>query len=62
MSTPDLLLAIGGGAALLAALLPGILARRAISLPLVYLIGGVLVFLLPIGLPDPDPLAHPRLA
>jgi sodium/hydrogen antiporter len=58
MSTPDLLLAVGGGAALLAALLPGVLARRAVSLPLAYLIGGVLLFLLPIGLPEPDPVAH----
>ncbi|WP_049574451.1 cation:proton antiporter [Nonomuraea sp. SBT364] len=61
MSTPDLLLAIGGAAALLAALLPGVLAKRAISLPLTYLAGGVLLFLLPLGLPEPDPVAH-RLA
>ncbi|WP_336215529.1 cation:proton antiporter [Nonomuraea sp. LPB2021202275-12-8] len=58
MSTPDLLLAIGGAAALLAALLPGIIARRAVSLPLTYLVAGVLLFMLPIGLPEPDPIAH----
>jgi len=58
MSTPDLLFALGGAAALLAAALPGILAGRAVSLPLTYLIGGVLLFLLPIGLPAPDPIAH----
>ncbi|MEW9554434.1 cation:proton antiporter [Nonomuraea sp. NPDC050783] len=58
MSTPDLVLALGGGAALLAAVLPGLLARRAVSLPLVYLLGGVVLFLLPIGLPEPDPIAH----
>ncbi|HEX4812335.1 MAG TPA: cation:proton antiporter [Nonomuraea sp.] len=58
MSTPDLVLALAGGAALLAAVLPGLLARRALSLPLVYLSGGVALFLLPIGLPAPDPTAH----
>ncbi|MGW0805825.1 cation:proton antiporter [Nonomuraea sp. NPDC002799] len=58
MSTLDLILALGGGAALLAAILPEVLARRPLSLPLVYLLGGVLLFVLPIGLPAPDPIAH----
>ncbi|WP_188197039.1 cation:proton antiporter domain-containing protein [Nonomuraea sp. SYSU D8015] len=58
MSTPDLVLALAGAAALLAAVLPGLLARRALSLPLVYLLGGVVLFLLPLGLPEPDPIAH----
>ncbi|MEV4218413.1 cation:proton antiporter [Nonomuraea sp. NPDC049725] len=61
MSPPDLLFALGGAAALLAALLPELLANRAFSLPLAYLAGGVLLFLLPLGLPEPDPVAH-RLA
>ncbi|MGW0480327.1 cation:proton antiporter [Nonomuraea sp. NPDC003214] len=61
MSPPDLLFALGGAAALLAALLPELLAKRAFSLPLAYLAGGVLLFLLPLGLPEPDPVAH-RLA
>ncbi|MEV0621564.1 cation:proton antiporter [Nonomuraea sp. NPDC050404] len=58
MSTPDLLLALGGAAALLAAILPELLAGRPLSLPLVYLLAGMLLFALPIGLPDPDPIAH----
>ncbi|MEV4074075.1 cation:proton antiporter [Nonomuraea fuscirosea] len=58
MSTLDLLLALGGAAALLAAILPEVLARRPLSLPLVYLVAGLLLFTLPIGLPEPDPIAH----
>ncbi|WP_043628028.1 cation:proton antiporter [Nonomuraea candida] len=58
MSTLDLVLALGGAAALLAAILPEVLAGRPLSLPLVYLLGGVLLFALPLGLPDPDPIAH----
>ncbi|UBU09666.1 cation:proton antiporter domain-containing protein [Nonomuraea gerenzanensis] len=58
MSTLDLILALGGAAALLAAILPEYLDRRAVSLPLVYLLAGVLLFALPIGLPEPDPIAH----
>ncbi|MFI7687980.1 cation:proton antiporter [Nonomuraea sp. NPDC049655] len=58
MSTPDLVLALGGAAALLAAVLPGLLAHRAFSPPLVYLLGGMGLYLLPIGLPEPDPVAH----
>ncbi|TDC82978.1 sodium:proton antiporter [Nonomuraea deserti] len=58
MTTPDLVLALGGGAALLAAFLPQVLSRRPLSLPLVYLLGGMALFVLPIGLPEPDPVAH----
>ncbi|WP_345385985.1 cation:proton antiporter [Nonomuraea salmonea] len=58
MSTLDLMLALGGAAALLAAILPDVLARRPVSLPLVYLVAGVLLFALPIGLPEPDPITH----
>ncbi|NBE99821.1 sodium:proton antiporter [Nonomuraea sp. KC401] len=58
MTTPDLILALAGGAALLAAFLPQALASRPLSLPLVYLLGGMVLFALPIGLPDPDPVAH----
>ncbi|SEH00737.1 NhaP-type Na+/H+ or K+/H+ antiporter [Nonomuraea solani] len=58
MSTLDLVLALGGAAALLAAILPEVIARRPLSLPLVYLLGGVLLFALPLGLPEPDPIAH----
>ncbi|MFI7611901.1 cation:proton antiporter [Nonomuraea terrae] len=58
MSTLDLLLALGGGAALLAAILPDVLEGRPLSLPLVYLLAGVVLFSLPLGLPRPDPIAH----
>ncbi|MEO3791956.1 cation:proton antiporter [Nonomuraea sp. B10E15] len=58
MTTPDLVLALGGGAALLAAFLPQVISRRPLSLPLVYLLGGMALFALPIGLPEPDPVAH----
>ncbi len=58
MSSPDLVLALAGAAALLAAVLPGLLARRALSLPLVYLLAGMALYLLPIGLPEPDPVVH----
>ena len=58
MSAPDLIFAIAGVGALLAAVLPGILDRRAFSLPLACLIGGALIFLLPLPLPEFDPAAH----
>ncbi|MEV0390945.1 cation:proton antiporter [Nonomuraea sp. NPDC050643] len=58
MSTLDLVLALGGAAALLAAILPEVLARRPVSLPLMYLLGGMLLFALPLGLPEPDPIVH----
>ncbi|MFG2074952.1 cation:proton antiporter [Nonomuraea maritima] len=58
MSPFDLVLALGGGAALLAAILPEAIAGRPVSLPLVCLVAGLVVFALPIGLPEPDPVAH----
>jgi sodium/hydrogen antiporter len=58
----DLSYALIGVVALLAGLLPRSLASRPISLPIVFLGLGTLVFLLPLGLPDPDPLQYPGLA
>jgi NhaP-type Na+/H+ or K+/H+ antiporter len=58
MSTSDLIFAIGGAGALLAAVLPGLLHRRAFSLPLACLLGGMGLFALPLPLPEPDPVAH----
>ncbi|GAA3816647.1 cation:proton antiporter [Sphaerisporangium flaviroseum] len=58
MSNPDLIFALGGAGALLAAVLPGVLHRRPFSLPLACLLGGALLFLLPLPLPEPDPMAH----
>ncbi|MEU8380174.1 cation:proton antiporter, partial [Streptosporangium sp. NPDC048865] len=50
-----------GVAALLAATLPRLLNRRPFSLPLACLLGGVLLYVLPLELPDPDPVAHRAL-
>lgn len=56
----DLSYALVGVVALLAG--PRSLASRPISLPIVFLGLGIVVFLLPIGLPDPDPLRYTDLA
>jgi NhaP-type Na+/H+ or K+/H+ antiporter len=57
----DLLFALFGVGALLAGILPRVLERRPLSMPIVFLALGMLVFALPLGLPDADPLAHPEL-
>jgi NhaP-type Na+/H+ or K+/H+ antiporter len=51
-----------GVATLAAALLPRILGRAPISMPIVFLAAGMLGFALLPSLPDPDPLAHPEFA
>ncbi|MET0492566.1 MAG: cation:proton antiporter, partial [Actinoplanes sp.] len=61
MQLPDLLFALFGVGALLAGILPRVLERRPLSMPIVFLALGMLVFALPLGLPDADPLAHPEL-
>jgi NhaP-type Na+/H+ or K+/H+ antiporter len=53
--------ALAGGGALLAAALPRLANGRPFNLPLAFLGGGFLVFLLPLGLPEPDPMAHRAL-
>jgi sodium/hydrogen antiporter len=58
----DLTYALVGVGALLAGLLPRLLAERPLSMPIVFLGLGAVLFAVPIGLPDPDPLAHPDLA
>ncbi|MGH3785061.1 MAG: cation:proton antiporter [Pseudonocardiaceae bacterium] len=58
----DLSYALVGVVALLAAFLPRSLASWPLSLPIVFLGLGMAVFLLPIGLPDPDPLHYADLA
>ncbi|RKR91275.1 sodium/proton antiporter (CPA1 family) [Micromonospora pisi] len=50
-----------GLGALLAGVLPRMLEHRPLSMPIAFLGLGMLVFLLPTGLPSPDPLAHPQL-
>jgi NhaP-type Na+/H+ or K+/H+ antiporter len=54
----ELALAIAGTAALVAAWLPAFLARRPLSLPIILVIVGALIFVLPIGLGAPDPRDH----
>jgi NhaP-type Na+/H+ or K+/H+ antiporter len=58
----DLVFALIGVGALLAGILPRLLERRPLSMPIAFLALGMLVFALPLGLPDADPLAHPKLA
>jgi NhaP-type Na+/H+ or K+/H+ antiporter len=58
----DLVFALIGVGALLAGILPRALERRPLSMPIAFLALGMIVFALPFGLPEPDPLAHPALA
>ncbi|MFC0509245.1 cation:proton antiporter [Micromonospora costi] len=62
MEAVDVAFAVVGLGALLAGILPRILERRPLSMPIAFLGLGMVVFLLPTGLPTPDPLAHPELA
>ncbi|MDG4788367.1 cation:proton antiporter [Micromonospora sp. WMMD1102] len=54
--------ALIGLGALLAGILPRVLERRPLSMPIAFLGLGMLVFLLPLGLPEPDPLTHDKIA
>ncbi|MGW5851035.1 cation:proton antiporter [Streptomyces sp. NPDC055254] len=55
----DMVYACAGLGALCAAVLPTALAKRPLSLPMVFLAAGFLVFLLPLdALPDLDPVQH----
>jgi sodium/hydrogen antiporter len=58
----DVSYVVFGVVALLAGLLPRLLADRPLSLPMVFLGLGMVVFALPTGLPVPDPLRHPDIA
>ncbi|RZT86892.1 sodium/proton antiporter (CPA1 family) [Pseudonocardia sediminis] len=58
----DLTYGLIGVGALLAGLLPRLLAGRPLSLPIVFLGLGMAAFAAVPGLPDPDPIAHPDLA
>ncbi|MFC8423371.1 cation:proton antiporter [Streptomyces sp. NPDC057236] len=59
MTSPDYLFALLGAGALGAAVLPRLVARRPLSLPLVFLVCGVALQLLPVplSLPEIDPVA-----
>lgn len=61
MQTSDVIFAVVGLGALLAGILPRVLERRPLSMPIAFLGLGMLVFGLPLGLPDADPLAHPKV-
>ncbi|GAA2637710.1 cation:proton antiporter [Actinomadura fulvescens] len=54
----DLVFVVAGACALLAAALPGLIHRLPVSLPVLFLVGGMLLYLLPLDLPEPDPVAH----
>lgn len=58
MDTPNLIYAAAGVCALLAALLPWLLQRLPVSLPMVFLGIGILAFAAVPQLPTPDPLVH----
>ncbi|MBW0103799.1 sodium:proton antiporter [Pseudonocardia sp. KRD291] len=62
MDLLDLIYGLAGVGALLAGLLPRLLAGRPLSLPIVFLGLGMAAFAVLPMLPDPDPLAHPELA
>ncbi|MFG6298929.1 sodium:proton antiporter, partial [Streptomyces rochei] len=56
MTIGDAVFAWLGAGALLAAVLPRVVAGRPLSLPLVFLGGGIGVYLLPLPLPVIDPV------
>jgi NhaP-type Na+/H+ or K+/H+ antiporter len=56
------LFAAVGLATLAAALLPRLLGRAPVSMPMVFLAAGVLAYTVLPGLPDPDPLQQPGIA
>ena len=62
MDAVGLIYAAAGIAALMAAVLPRLLTRAPVSMPMVFLGAGVVAFALIDDLPNPDPLAHPDLA
>ncbi|MEU1754469.1 cation:proton antiporter [Micromonospora matsumotoense] len=62
MELVDIEFALVGAGALLAGVLPRLLERRPLSMPIAFLGLGMLVFALPIGLPAPDPLRYPQIA
>lgn len=61
VTVSDALFALFGAGALLAGILPRVLERRPLSMPMTFLGLGLLLFGLPLGLPEADPLAHPEL-
>ncbi|MEV0004957.1 cation:proton antiporter [Micromonospora sp. NPDC050980] len=62
MEPVDVAFALLGVGALLAGILPRLLEKRPLSMPIAFLGLGMLVFALPTGLPTPDPLHWSKLA
>lgn len=62
MAVYTVILLVVGIAVLGAVVLPRLLADKPMSFPILYVAGGALLFSLPLGLPNPDPVAHPGLA
>ncbi|QIJ66023.1 cation:proton antiporter [Streptomyces sp. JB150] len=62
MTIADAVFAFLGVGALLAAVLPRVVAGRPLSMPLVFLAGGIVVYLLPLPLPAIDPVENRLLA
>lgn len=58
MEIPDLLFAVAGAGALLAAALPRLVDRLPFSMPLGFLSAGFLFYLTPLDLPSLDPVEH----
>ena len=58
----DLVIALFGFGALLAGVLPWLVERRPFSMPIIFVLLGMVVFALPTPLPRPDPFAHPAIA
>ncbi|WP_229069859.1 sodium:proton antiporter [Actinoplanes sp. DH11] len=61
MQLSDLVFALIGVGALLAGILPRLVERRPLSMPIAFLGLGMLVFGLPLNLPEADPLTHAKL-
>lgn len=61
MQLSDVVFALIGVGALLAGILPRLLERRPLSMPIAFLGLGLVVFGLPLGLPEADPLRYAKL-
>ena len=59
IETSELVLLVLGLAAFGVVLLPHLLSRRPLSYPIIFVAGGAILFSLPLGLPDADPITYP---
>lgn len=57
-SLGPLIFVLAGLGALAAAVFPAPLSRLPLSLPVIFFLGGLVIFGLPLGLPAPDPIEH----